>query len=411
MQKRVYLFIGVTLAYMTYYFLRKNFSIAIPYLENTISKDQLGLVLSATSLAYGISNFLMGIITDFINPKKFLLFGLSISILVNIIFGLAPVQNSIIIMFLLMFINGFAQGIGYPTSSKIISTNAKSSKEQNTIVTVWSLGQNIGGGLMSPLATFGIGIISYFSIISIFDYKGVFLFPAIISLVFMLITYLLFRSPSIETLSLINKKEDFKFSNFKNYTGKLLKNKFFLMIIFLNIIAYFIRYAILDWSPLLLSEVKHINSAHSSMLYMLYEWLGSLGTLLFSFILNKLKSKDAPLLVAIFFIFIVITTVSYFYLSLPHIILGLIFVCIGLLVYGPLLYVNIETMTQFSTEYIGTAIGLLGFGGNVIGAFSANFIVGFLIQQSWQITYLFILMIEISGIVACFYLYRLKSAI
>lgn len=396
------------MAYMTYYFLRKNFSIAIPYLESTIPKDQLGLILSATSLAYGISNFFMGIITDFINPKKFLLFGLLISVLINVIFGLAPVENSIIIMFLLMFINGFAQGIGYPTSSKIISANTESSKEQNAVVTIWSLGQNIGGGLMSPLSTLGIGIISYFSIISIFDYKGVFLFPAAISLIFLFVTYLLFKNGNTTATSSINIKKEFKFSKFKRYTGELLSNKFFLMIIFLNIIVYFIRYAILDWSPLLLSEIKHISSAHSSMLYMLYEWLGSLGTLLFASILNKLKSKDTPLLVALFFIFIVITTISYFYLPLSNIILGIIFVGIGLLVYGPLLYVNIETMSYFSTEYIGTAIGLLGFGGNVIGAFSANFIVGFLIQQSWQLTYLFIIIIEIIGVITCIYLYQLE---
>jgi sugar phosphate permease len=57
-------------------------------------------------------------------------------------------------MFLLMFINSFAQGIGYPTSSKIISANTESSKEQNAVITIWSLGQNIGGGLMSPLSTY-----------------------------------------------------------------------------------------------------------------------------------------------------------------------------------------------------------------------------------------------------------------
>src|SRR5699024_6738364 len=104
--------------------------------------------------ANGISNFITERLTDFINPKMFLFSGLLISILINVIFGLAPVYISIIIMFLLMFINCFAQGIGYPTSSKIISANTESSKEQNAVVTIWSLGQNIGGGLMSPLSIY-----------------------------------------------------------------------------------------------------------------------------------------------------------------------------------------------------------------------------------------------------------------
>lgn len=147
-------------------------------MQDQISQDKLGLIMSAVSLAYGFSNLLMGFLTDYINPKKFLIFGLLISILANLVFGFSPLGH----YEAAMFINGLAQGIGYPTSSKIITNYAQTNKQQNTVITLWSMGQNIGGGLMSPLATSGIVLISLLNISIISSYKGIFIFPAIICL-------------------------------------------------------------------------------------------------------------------------------------------------------------------------------------------------------------------------------------
>lgn len=182
-EKNKLIFAAVIIAYTAYYFLRKNFSVAIPYLQDQISQDKLGLIMSAVSLAYGFSNLLMGFLTDYINPKKFLVFGLLISVLANLVFGFSPLEDYEIAMFILMFINGLAQGIGYPTSSKIITTYAQTNKQQNTVITLWSMGQNIGGGLMSPLATLGTLLISLLNISIISSYKGIFIFPAIICLI------------------------------------------------------------------------------------------------------------------------------------------------------------------------------------------------------------------------------------
>ena len=49
----------------------------MPYLiEQGFSKGELGVILSAVSIAYGLSKFLMGIVSDRCNPRYFLATGL-----------------------------------------------------------------------------------------------------------------------------------------------------------------------------------------------------------------------------------------------------------------------------------------------------------------------------------------------
>ena len=58
-------FFGIFFGYAGYYLVRKNFSLAMPYLiEQGFSRGDLGLALSGVSIAYGLSKFLMGNVSD-----------------------------------------------------------------------------------------------------------------------------------------------------------------------------------------------------------------------------------------------------------------------------------------------------------------------------------------------------------
>lgn len=59
-------FLGVFIGYAGFYLVRKNFSLAMPYLieEQGFSRGELGVALSAVSIAYGLSKFLMGNVSD-----------------------------------------------------------------------------------------------------------------------------------------------------------------------------------------------------------------------------------------------------------------------------------------------------------------------------------------------------------
>jgi len=94
-------FLGTFIGYATFYLIRKNFSLAMPYMiqDYGYSKADLGIVLTMLSVAYGVSKFVMGNISDRSNPKYFATLGLLLSALVTLAFGVVPgVMTSIPIM-------------------------------------------------------------------------------------------------------------------------------------------------------------------------------------------------------------------------------------------------------------------------------------------------------------------------
>ncbi|WP_343534859.1 MFS transporter, partial [Pedobacter sp.] len=111
-KERIKVFIGIFIGYAAYYFVRKNFSFAIPDLQleenGGFSKQELGFAFSALSIAYGFSKFLMGNISDRSDARYFLSIGLVLSAFTMIFMGLVPfATSSIALMFALLFINGW----------------------------------------------------------------------------------------------------------------------------------------------------------------------------------------------------------------------------------------------------------------------------------------------------------------
>ena len=118
---RLQVFLGIFIGYAGYYLVRKNFSMAMPDLiAQGYSKGDLGIALSGVSIAYGLSKFLMGNVSDRSNARIFLSLGLVLSAMSMIVMGtFAFATSSIAIMFLLLFFNGWVQGMGWPASARV----------------------------------------------------------------------------------------------------------------------------------------------------------------------------------------------------------------------------------------------------------------------------------------------------
>lgn len=106
------IFLGIFFGYAAYYLVRKNFTLAMPYLiEQGFSRGDLGFALSGISIAYGVSKFIMGSVSDRSNPRVFLPAGLVLAAAVMLIMGFVPqATSSIMMMFVLLFICGWFQG-------------------------------------------------------------------------------------------------------------------------------------------------------------------------------------------------------------------------------------------------------------------------------------------------------------
>ena len=58
-------FLGIFIGYAGFYIVRKNFSMAIPELAQFgFEKGELSIVLSMNAIAYALSKFLMGSVSD-----------------------------------------------------------------------------------------------------------------------------------------------------------------------------------------------------------------------------------------------------------------------------------------------------------------------------------------------------------
>ena len=137
------IFLGIFFGYAAYYLVRKNFTLAMPYLiEQGFSRGDLGFALSGISIAYGFSKFIMGSVSDRSNPRVFLPAGLILAAAVMLFMGFVPwATSSIAIMFVLLFLCGWFQGMGWPPCAPWCTggrrKNAAASFPSGTAPTTW----------------------------------------------------------------------------------------------------------------------------------------------------------------------------------------------------------------------------------------------------------------------------------
>ena len=141
---RIQVFAGIFVGYAGYYLVRKNFSLAMPYLiEEGYSRTELGFALSGVSIAYGLSKLLMGSVSDRSNPRYFMSLGLGLSACVMFVFGFAPFAlSSVTAMAVLLLLNGWFQGMGWPASGRTM-VHWFSVGERGMKMAVWNVAHNV----------------------------------------------------------------------------------------------------------------------------------------------------------------------------------------------------------------------------------------------------------------------------
>jgi len=156
---RLQVFAGIFIGYAAFYLVRKNFALAMPdILKNYphYSKAALGSAMTGLSIAYGVSKFIMGSVSDRSNPRWFMTLGLLLTSGVTFLFGTTPaVYGSLTAIIALQTLNGWFSGMGWPPCGKTM-VHWFSTKERGVAVGVWNVAHNVGGGLVATLALYGV---------------------------------------------------------------------------------------------------------------------------------------------------------------------------------------------------------------------------------------------------------------
>jgi sugar phosphate permease len=105
------------LTYGSFYFCRNNLGVALPGLQAELgyTKNELGTVLMALKLSYGVGQFINGQLAERWPPRQMLALGLLVSAALNMVFGWATA------LYFLTFIwacNGYVQALGWPSTMR-----------------------------------------------------------------------------------------------------------------------------------------------------------------------------------------------------------------------------------------------------------------------------------------------------
>lgn len=396
---RLRVFIGIFVGYAGYYLVRKNFTLAMPYLvEQGYSKSELGFALSGVAIAYGLSKFLMGSISDRSNARTFMALGLASSAAIMIAMGVLPVAtSSVAFMFGLLMVNGWFQGMGWPPSGRVM-VHWFSQHERGTKMAIWNVAHNVGGGLVGPVAILAVAMFA--------DWHAVLYVPGFFALAIAVLILLLVRdTPQSEGLPTIEahrndfpKAFDYSEAHEREFSAKaiffeyVLNNRFLWTIAIANAFVYFIRYGVLDWAPTYLNEAKDFSFAQSGWAYAFFEFAGIPGTLICGWMSDKVfDGRRAP--ASIVFLALTLVCVLVYWLNPPgnpNLDIAML-IGIGFFIYGPVMLIGVQALDLAPKKAAGTAAGFTGLFGYVGGAVSANVVIGLVVDAAgWSAGFLLI---------------------
>lgn len=407
-------FLGIFIGYAGFYIVRKNFSMAIPFLgEFGFDKGELGIVLSMNAIAYALSKFLMGSVSDRSNARVFLPLGLVLAAL-SMMFMVVPVVAfgpehkmwAIVLMTVLNFLVGWFNGMGWPPCGRVM-THWFSQNERGTKMSVWNCAHNVGGAVIGPMAAYGamwFGSWFYGANESYYFLIGTYVFPAAVALFIAVLAYLLIRdTPQSCGLPSIEKyRNDFP----KNYSAKseevlstkdiffkyVLNNKMLWFIAIANAFVYMVRYGCLDWAPKFLMETQGYNIKEAGWAYFAYEFAAIPGTLICGWISDKVFKGGRALTTSIFMAIVAVFILLYWQFSDNSTIVTLSLIGIGFFIYGPVMLIGVQALDLAPKNAAGTAAGLTGFFGYFFGtAILANIVIGYVSEAGWNWTFLMLL--------------------
>ncbi len=381
--------IALIMGYMFYYFLRKNFSAAIPAMEETlgITKVQLGVFLSLNGIVYGLSRFVNGFIADRSNKRVMMSLGLVLSCIINFAICFSPKIDGIVnvldtegkatmalvyIIGSLWVLNGYVHGMGYPPCASLMAHWFRPS-ELATKQAIWNSSHSIGAGLVVALCGWLLSRFGYS------NWQLCFAVPAALSLVGAIALYATLRNtpssvglPEIEELDGNHEggekpghaSELLSGKAFKKFIREMVfKNPYIWIVAIADFCVYVIRFTILEWGTSFLTQYKGFDISLSASIVAASELIGGvLGTIAAGWFTDRFfRNRTIRTCV----ICMVGATVSFFCFwktpaDAPWIINALFIVLSSFFIYGPQALLGVSASQYATKKASASANGLVG---------------------------------------------------
>ncbi|WP_202116697.1 MFS transporter family glucose-6-phosphate receptor UhpC [Glaesserella parasuis] len=359
---RLHIMIGMYIGYAGFYLTRKSFNYVVPTLitDLGIDKNNIGIILTLFYIAYGISKFISGVYLDKENPKHFMAYGLFLTGITNILFGLS---SSVLMFTILWVINAWFQGWGWPSCSKLLTT-WYSRNERGLWWSIWNTAHNVGGAMI-PL------IIGYLTL----HYSWRYGFIAAGGLAILISIFLFFRlqnTPETMGLPSIGKWRNDNLELAQEKEGKYLTwNKILHQYVFFNkyiwllalsyALVYVVRTAINDWGNIYLTEKYHYDLVSANSALSLFEVGGFIGSLVAGWGSDKLFASNRGPMALLFAIGIFFSIIAMWLMPKENFILQAgIFFSVGFFVFGPQMLIGMAAAECSHKKTPASATGFVG---------------------------------------------------
>jgi sugar phosphate permease len=259
------------ITYGTFYFSRNNLGVALPGIQAELgyTKTQLGTVLMALKLAYGVGQFVNGQLAERISPRVLLAVGLLASAALNVVFGWASG------LYFLVFVwacNGYVQALGWPPTMRT-AANWFPAHQRGRAIGIIGTGYQLCGALTFVVAGWAAHR---------FGWRGALYVPAIlvtISAVHMLV--FLKDAPALETdgstATAADQKPAARHGSFRENILITLGNPALWLVAIALCLLDACRYGFTDWGVTHLKEVLSDNVSTAAFKYAILPFGGIAG--------------------------------------------------------------------------------------------------------------------------------------
>ncbi|KAK3531318.1 hypothetical protein QTP70_016285 [Hemibagrus guttatus] len=371
---RTTIFLAMFVGYTLYCFNRKTFSFVMPSVmqEIKLDKDDLGLITSSQSLAYAISKFISGVLSDQISARWLFSIGLFMVGGINVLFS----QSSTVAVFSgLWFLNGLGQGFGWPACGKVLRKWFEPA-QFGTWWAVLSCSMNLAGGLGPIIATLLAESYSWRSTLSI---SG--LTCMLMSVVCLLVIQNEPKDVGLPSIEANAKKGKAGSSRDESTLKEFLLSPYLWLLSFSYLVVFGVKTACTDWGQLFLIQDKGQSALMGSSYMSALEIGGLVGSLAAGYLSDRavarqglraygnprhgiLLSMMAGMYVSMY---LFRTTVSQESSNVWILSLGAVF---GFSSYGPIALFGVIANESAPSNYCGTSHAIVALMANVGGFLS-----------------------------------------
>ncbi len=385
--------IGTIVGYALFYFVRKNLSVAMPAMEESlgISKEDLGLFLTLHGVLYGVARFVNGMICDRADARWFMTIGLVCSAVVNLFFGFS---SAVIAFGIFWMLNGWFQGMGFPPVTRLM-THWFPPRILATKMSIWNTSHSIGAGLVFVLCGQLVGL----------DWRLCFLVPAAIALGGAAFLALALRDtpealglPEVEGTEADPAAEEASQDFATRLVELVFSNPYIWLISLANFFVYTVRYGILDWGPTFLKQAKHVELSHASWMVAAYELAGIMGMLVSGWVTDKVFGGRGTRTCLVYMALCFMTLLVFWKLDSHSIPVNTALLCTaGFFIYGPQCLIGIAAANLGTKRAAATAAGLTGVFGYASTVLS-GYGMGKVVQRyGWNAGFLMLVVAAVIG--------------